>query len=219
MTLQQRVDAFQRAFPKWPASWPRIVREGDHDVLYAIWVMGNDYRTRTKFYGAYPHGYLKRVMALFPDAAGNPECPRFDPDCDGGEGDCHDACEYAVLHAFSGSVPLGPYVRLDANPEVRPDRLGSVYQAGHLFDQSFSLVLADPPYSKADAEKYGTPMVDRRRALAGLADVTAPGGHLVWLDVCWPMHRKAQWRTVGRILLQRSTNHRVRLVSIFERVV
>jgi hypothetical protein len=39
----------------------------------------------------------------------------------------------------------------------------------------------------------------------------------VWLDQVWPMHRKDEWRTVGRILLQRSTNHRVRLVSIFER--
>ena len=27
-----------------------------------------------------------------------------------------------------------------------------------------------------------------------------------------------KWRTVGRILLQRSTNHRARTVSIFERV-
>jgi len=42
--------------------------------------------------------------------------------------------------------------------------------------------------------------------------------HLVWLDTVWPMHRKAEWRTVGRILLQRSTNHRARIVSIFERV-
>jgi hypothetical protein len=34
----------------------------------------------------------------------------------------------------------------------------------------------------------------------------------------WPMHRKDEWRTVGRIMLVRSTNHRVRCVTIFERV-
>src|SRR4051812_8562697 len=68
MTITERADAFARAFPKWPAAWPRIVREKNHDCLYATWVMGNDYRTRSGLYGAYPHGYLPRVLALFPDA-------------------------------------------------------------------------------------------------------------------------------------------------------
>ena len=44
-----------------------------------------------------------------------------------------------------------------------------------------------------------------------------PAAFVVWLDTVWPMHRKDTWRTVGRILLQRSTNHRVRLVTLFER--
>lgn len=60
-------------------------------------------------------------------------------------------------------------------------------------------------------------MVNRRAVLAALANITVEGGHLVWLDTVWPMHRKAQWRTVGRIALTRSTNHRVRDISIFER--
>ena len=49
------------------------------------------------------------------------------------------------------------------------------------------------------------------------ARVTAPGGNLVWLDQKRPMFRKDQWRLWGAIGLVRSTNHRVRLVSIFER--
>lgn len=61
-------------------------------------------------------------------------------------------------------------------------------------------------------------MVNRGKATRALAQVVDPGGFLVWLDTVWPMHRKAEWRTVGRILLQRSTNHRARIVSIFERV-
>lgn len=195
MTLQQRCDAFAAAFPKWPAAWPRLVREKNHQALYAIWVMGNDYSTGSKFYGAYPRGYLPRIDALFPDVA---------------DGD--------RLHVFSGSLPPGNYARCDLrqNAEYRC----SVYDlpTQRHGDFYWSLVLADPPYSAADAEKYGTGMVDRRRALAALAQVTGVGGHLVWLDVCWPMHRKEQWRTVGRILLQRSTNHRARVVSIFERV-
>ncbi len=197
MTLQQRAAAYAAAFPKFPAAWPRVVQERKHDVLYATWVLGNDYRTRSTYYGAYPHGYLPRVEALFPDLVA-------------GE---------AVLHVFSGSMPASSrYLRLDANAELQPDVVGSVYDAARLFGQQFQLVLADPPYSAADAEKYGTPMVNRGKALRSLAQVTQAGGFLVWLDVCWPMHRKDQWTTVGRILLQRSTNHRARVVSIFERV-
>lgn len=217
MTLRDRATAFALTFSRWPAAWPTIVTErGGREVLYATWLIGNDYRNKTKFYGSYPPGYLARVMALFPDAEGGPDCPRFDPDCQSRDGECHDGCEPAVLHAFSGSLPIGPYVRLDVR---QPAELRcSVYDVADVADHPFSLVLADPPYSSADAVKYETAMVDRRRVLAALAQVTCVGGHLVWLDTVWPMHSKRDWVTVGRITIVRSTNHRVRLASIFERV-
>jgi hypothetical protein len=84
-------------------------------------------------------------------------------------------------------------------------------RAGQFHDgrPPFGLVIADPPNSDADAEKYGVVMVDRGRVTRALATVVRPGGFLCWLDCVWPMHRKAEWLTVGRILLQRSTNHRV----------
>jgi hypothetical protein len=228
MTLHDRADAYAAAFPQFPASNLHVVQEQGRDVLYGIWLLGNDYRTASALYGAYPKGYLDRVMALFPDA---------------GDG---------VLHAFSGSLPPGPYSRVDVI-----DRCGVADVRFHRVDVCalatsypewagrFSLVCADPPYSEPDADRYGTKMPDRRRALAALAFVTAPGGFLVWLDCVWPMHRKDEWLTVGRVLLDevdeapddvdepspedswavagriglvRSTNHRVRLISIFERV-
>ena len=166
-------------------------------MCYGVWVIGNDYRNKTAYYGAYPPGFLDRVQALFPDVA---------------------AAD--TLHAFSGSLPAGDYARLDINPAQQPDVVGSVYDAERLFAARarFELVIADPPYSQEDAMHYNTTMIDRRRATAALAAVVAPGGHLVWLDTVWPMHNKKQWLTVGRIFLLRSTNHRVRLVSIFERV-
>lgn len=195
MTLADRTVAFQQTFPAAPASWPHVVREDGRDVLYATWLIGNNYRNTTRYYGAYPPGYLKRVMALFPDCA------------DGN-----------VLHVFSGSLPPGPYVRLDINPANQPDVVGSVYYASRWLRRRFPLVCADPPYSLSDAERYGTASVDKRRALAAIAEVTEPAGYLAWLDTCWPMHSKTQWLTVGRIFIQRSTNHRVRLLTLFERV-
>jgi hypothetical protein len=195
LTLQARCDAFAKAYQKWPASWPHVVREKNRDVLYAIWLIGNDYRNKTTYYGAYPRGYCDRVMALFPDV-------RTAAD---------------VLHVFSGSVEAGAYATLDINPSLKPSIVGSVYDVAALAARRFRLIIADPPYTAADATHYGTPMVNRRLAIAALADVAEPGSHLVWLDTCWPMHSKRQWVTVGRILIQRSTNHRARVTTIFQR--
>lgn len=199
MTQQERADAYAKAFPDRPPL--QVVTEGvgaaKHDVIYGQFVIGNDYTNKTTYYGAYPHGYLERIAALFPDV------PRGRD----------------ILHVFSGSLPAGNYHRLDLNPELKPDYVGSVYDVcaltGH---NAWRLIIADPPYSAADANRYKTPMIDRGRATRALAEACLIGGHLVWLDCCWPMHRKDQWRTVGRIGLTRSTNHRTRMVTIFERV-
>ena len=202
LSLADRVEAFKAAFPKREASWPWIVQEGigaeRHEVLYAIWVIGQDYRNKTRFYGAYPHGYLDRVMAFFPEL----KTPAFPGH---------------VLHVFSGSLPASPhYERCDLVEDAEIPV--SVYDLPKIIlNHRPRLILADPPYSREDATNYGTPMVDRRRAMRALAQVADRGRHLVWLDTVWPMHRKAEWITVGRILLQRSTNHRTRVITIFER--
>lgn len=194
MNIRDRVEAFRCAFPTNRAAWPAMAQEQGRDVLYATWLPGADYRNKAQFYGAYPPTYLTRIMALYPDAT---------------------AAD--TLHAFSGSLPPGPYLRCDLKQPA--EFACSVYDLpAVVIPGRFGLVLADPPYSAVDAEKYGTPPLNRGRALRALADVTMPGGHLVWLDVVWPMHRKDQWLTVGRITIVRSTNHRVRMATIFERV-
>ena len=205
MTLQERVDNYARyygkngLFAKWPASVPWVGREQAHDVIYGIWLIGNDYRNPSRFYGAYPKGYLHRVMALFPDVR-----------------DLVDKGEKPILHAFSGSIPADPhYDRCDmvqesefqCRVEELPDKVSRKYD----------LVLADPPYSAEDAQRYDTPGVARGKVMRALAKLVPVGGHVVWLDTKWPMHSKEEWKTVGRIFIQRSTNHRVRLCSIFER--
>lgn len=196
MTLQDRCDAYAAAFPNRPPL--QVVHEQGHPVIYGTWLGGQNYRATSSFYGAYPPGFVERVLALFPDVL---------PLVDG---------RWTTLHAFSGSLAEGPYVRCDLVREAECQR--SVCDLDPERDGRYDLVIADPPYSAADAERYGTPMVDRRRATAALARVTRTGGHLVWTDCVWPQFSKNQWRTVGRITFIRSTNNRVRLISIFERV-
>lgn len=197
LALEDRVAAFRARFPRFPGAVPSIGQEAGRSVLYAIWILGNRYGNHSDYYGSYPHGFLPRTMALFPERRRREE----------------------ILHAFSGSLRRGPYLRLDANRRLEPELVGEVTNVARLVrGRPFSLVVADPPYSPADAKRYGMPMVNRNRAIAALGRVVRRGGFLVWLDTVWPMHRVDEWVTVGRIFLVISTNHRVRLCSIFQRV-
>lgn len=202
LTLRQRVEHFNDTYaaqPRKEASRLWIVQEQGHDVIYGRWVIGAMYANKSRFYGAYPGDYLVRMDALFPDF----RTPKFPGH---------------VLHVFSGSLPASPnYERCDL---IQPAELQcSVLDLPRIVQNYHPrLIYADPPYGPKHAEKYGTPMINRAAATRALSQITSSGALLVWLDVKWPMHRKDQWRTVGRIALTRSTNHDTRDSSIFERV-
>jgi len=200
--MQERAESYARAFPQWPGSHPVVYAHGTsgRQTLQGVWSFGQDYRNKSVFYGAYPGNYLERLAALFPEHAIRPGAHPLGT---------------LVLHAFAGSLPGGAYDRCDIVTETEyqcdirelPDRISVPYD----------LVVADPPYSDEDAEKYKAPPLNRLALTSALARVTRPGGYLCWLDTVWPMHRKTEWRTAGWIAVLRSTNHRVRLLSIFER--
>ena len=110
-------------------------------------------------------------------------------------------------------------MRFDIRPEMEPDVVGDARQLSGYFEPgSFDLILADPPYSEEDALHYGKPMVNRNKVLSECLKILKQGGHLVWLDQALPMFRKTEWRLWGAIGVVRSTNHRVRMVFIFEKV-
>ena len=183
----ERAANYSAAFPKYPPL------AADDRWLYGIWMMGNNYRG-SGYYGAYPPGYIPRVMALFPEAK-------------------------SVLHLFSGSLAKGPYVRFDVRPDVDSDVRGDAHHLDNYFDlNSFDLILADPPYSVEDAQRYGPPMVDRKQVLTGCTRILRPGGNLVWLDQVLPMYRKSELHLWGLIGLVRSTNHRFRVATFFGKV-
>lgn len=207
IAMRERAAAYAASAPgrRYPGSIPWVGQEQGRDVLYAIWVLGADYRSRSGYYGAYPPGYLDRVMALFPEVTD----PRTH--C----GNCGPGW-LPTLHAFAGKVPPGHYVRCDVQGDV--EERCSVLDLPRRYGRDFYLLLADPPYSAADARRYGTPMVSKPAAVRALADVAQPGAFLAWLDTAWPMHSKRQWVTVGRVPVVRSTQHRVRLLTIFQRV-
>jgi hypothetical protein len=200
-SLTQRVAAFNAIYSKWPASHLAIVQEQKRDVMYGRWLIGNDYRNPSQYYGSYPAGYLARLAALFGDV------PLLHPNG-----------AWTTLHVFSGSLGSGAYNRCDSMKSCEfPCDVLDLPTLWANVEWRYKLIMADPPYAKADAAKYGTPMIHRGKVLRALAQIAEPGCLLAWLDTCWPMHRKAEWRTVGRIVITRSTNHRTRDLTIFER--
>jgi len=188
MMKEPNIENYKKEFPKYPP----LVKDGRW--IYGIWMIGNNYRNKNQYYGEYPPSYLKRVHSLFPDAKN-------------------------VLHLFCGSVDKGLWeneVRFDLKKEVNPDVVGNAESLSSFFNQKFDLILADPPYTNEDANKYGNPMVNRNKVVKECTKILKVGGYLVWLDMVLPMYRKDTLKLIGTIGLIRSTNHRFRVVSIFQ---
>ncbi|EMO65322.1 hypothetical protein LEP1GSC132_0265, partial [Leptospira kirschneri str. 200803703] len=112
--------------------------------LYGEWELGQNYKNTSDYHGAYPKQYLKRLLPMFPDKT-------------------------KVLHLFSGKTPPGSYLRMDKNPDLKPEIIGdaellSSYVRAFI-GHSLDLILADPPYTEEDAEHYGFLMVNRGKVL------------------------------------------------------
>ena len=79
-------------------------------------------------------------------------------------------------------------------------------------------MLADPPYSSSDAERYGTLMVNRNKVVATLAAGLPSGAFVAWLDQVYPMFSKTVLKPEAVIGIVGSTNHRFRVLTVFRRL-
>ena len=190
MDWQARIENYSKV-----TGFPRSLFVAEDGRVVGTWIMGNDYRVKSGYYGGYPAGYLKRVAALFPD-------------------------RNRVLHVFSGKVDLGavPGDTVDSNPAMAPTWLADAHELTGVPLADYDLVLADPPYSVEDAERYQTTMVKRNVVMRSLAAGMNAGARVVWLDQVLPMYRKDQWSIEAVIGMVKSTNHRFRVVTVFRRL-
>ena len=177
------------------SGFPGSLFIADDNRLVGTWVMGNDYRVKSSYYGGYPPTYLRRIKALFPDKS-------------------------EILHLFSGQVDQTemPGDTVDLDPDTSPTYLDDAQTLGKVPLAVYDLVLADPPYSVEDAEHYGPTMVKRIKVMRALGQGLTTGAHVVWLDQVLPMYRKADFTVEGYIGMVKSTNHRFRVVTIFRKI-
>ena len=175
--------------------FPRSLYVAEDGRVVGTWIMGNDYRVKSGYYGGYPAGYLRRIAALFPD-------------------------RHKVLHVFSGKVDLSamPGDTVDITEAMQPTFVADAHDLRELPLADYDLVLADPPYSVEDAERYQTTMVKRNVVMRSLAAGMAGGSRVVWLDQVLPMYRKDEWMIEAVIGMVKSTNHRFRVVTVFRRL-
>jgi len=175
--------------------FPESLFVGADGRVVGTWIMGNDYRVKSTYYGGYPAGYLKRISALFPE-------------------------KQNTLHLFSGKVDTDvfPGKTVDLNPDLEPDYLDDAQTLEGVPLYEFDLVLADPPYSVEDAEHYQTSMVKRNKVMKALGGRLSAGTHVVWLDQVLPMYRKDQFAVEAVIGMVKSTNHRFRVITIFKKL-
>jgi len=191
MTLnwEQRIDNYEKE-----TGYPRSLFVDPTGRVVGTWIMGNNYRVKSTYYGGYPATYLKRISALFPDRKN-------------------------VLHLFSGKVDqdVFPGKTVDINPDLNPDYVDDAQTLKNIPLEDFDFVLADPPYSVEDADHYQTTMIKRNVVMKNLGERLRSGSIVVWLDQVLPMYRKDQFQIEAVIGMVKSTNHRFRVVTIFKR--
>ncbi|MGV0949081.1 MAG: hypothetical protein ACOYB3_00105 [Azonexus sp.] len=190
MTPQERIDNYVKE-----TGYPRSLFVSEDGRIVGTWIMGNNYRVKSNYYGGYPAGYLRRVKALFPD-------------------------KKKVLHLFSGQVDTAafPGDTVDINPALNPTWVDDAQRLDVVPVSDYDLTLSDPPYSVEDCNHYQTTMIKRNVVMDQLGSRLQPGAHVVWLDQVLPMYRKTDFAIEGVIGLVKSTNHRFRVLTIFKKL-
>lgn len=184
-------------------------------------------RSKVRYYGAYPAGFLERARALM------------------GVGE-----ESSILHVCGGKVREYPYARgcgprdltLDLDPNMRPDFLqdardpytftfADVMDRLHesKYDRAsspgadrwlFDGVMADPPYTDEDADKYAP---GRRvlptpgRLLRNGLDTVKPGGRVGILAYTAPRPPSKAIKLVATAAVVTGFDNRIRIFSVYER--
>lgn len=167
-----------------------------------VWILA---RPMVKYYGAYPSGFLTRARDLLSVTINDP-----------------------LLHVCSGAVTqyklggLGRHDKtLDIDPTLRPDYVQDCRSAWPLGakNEGWRAILADPPYTEADAEHYvsGSGTFPQAGELVKLAyEALQPGGKFGLLHYLWPKPPDGM-RSVAAIPVLVGFNNRVRIFSVYEK--
>lgn len=119
-----------------------------------------------------------------------------------------------ILHPFGGRAEIG--TRVDLNETLEPDLVADAH-ALPLEDESFDLVVLDPPYSDEEArELYATPKLRPAQYTREAVRVLREGGWLVVYGDREPA-RPARCNHALRIMVVLRPHHRPRIAMVFQK--
>jgi hypothetical protein len=175
-----------------------------------VWILA---RPKVKYYGAYPNGFLERARALL-------GITPFD----------------ALLHVCGGAARqypakprgFGPNDRtLDLDPALEPDFVQSATAPlpWNTFNpiglaEPWPAVIADPPYTEADAAQYApgaAAFPSANAILRTMIEVVRPGGRVGMLHYALPQPPRVGVRFVACVGVIAGFNNRMRVFSVFEK--
>ncbi|MDZ4726174.1 MAG: class I SAM-dependent methyltransferase [Leptospira sp.] len=179
---------------------PSLSMYSNGKTFFGEWNYGQNFKNISGYKGAYAQQDISRLQACIPDMG-------------------------VLLHLFSGSMPVGPYYRLDNNFAVISDaRTGIDFVAdateAHLYfeHEYFDVVMADPPWSKYHSEEiYNCSLVDKTKVLKSVHQILKPGGLLIWKDYAKPVWSGAEYDYLGRICIDPSSGHDDRSFKFYQK--
>jgi hypothetical protein len=185
-----------------------------------FWILG---RTKTKYYGAYPAGFLERARPML--LGGNPD--GIIAHIPGGK-----AAEY---NGKKGGITLSGFgpndwtidIRSECNPDICMDvaNLTTLYEDFGLIcykDKSFltpNAIIIDRPYTETDHEKYGLSkdtFPNLNKLLRDCLDLVKPGGFVGVIDFEWPQPGK-DYKEVAAIGVSTGRSSRMRLFTVWRK--
>lgn len=169
------------------------------------WILA---RSKVKYYGAYPAGFLGRARALLGVGISDP-----------------------VLHVCGGRVRDYPYsgfgandYTLDLDPDLQPDFLqdarDELPRCELTPEGKWPAILIDRPYSEIDAAHYEpgpNKLPDLNDLLKRSLQAVSVGGKVGTLDYLWP-HPGKHGKEVAVVGVGTGRNNRARWYCVFERL-
>lgn len=122
-----------------------------------------------------------------------------------------------ILNVFCGMNVEG--YRVDLNPEVKPDLLCDIHELSKHLQNTFDIILADPPYSNDESkELYGTPKINYKKWTAECTKLLNPNGLLIiYHKYMMPNPNPEIYTVVRRIFIGTRTYHLPRVAIYFQK--
>lgn len=122
---------------------------------------------------------------------------------------------HKILHPFGGKAEFG--TRVDINPEVNPDYIGDAHNLNMFENNTFDLVVLDPPYSEEYSRKlYGTGKLKFKSYTAEAVRVCKEGGYIVMYHYL-ATPRIENTILVKRVLMETRVWHKARIIHIHKK--